>query len=810
MCHTLIKTTLAIAYFITFSNFAFGNSIICYDDPSSAVVLKNQEDIDSLASLCCQVLNASLLINFEGESSVDLTSLNSIQVITGYLAVIHSPIVKDLSVFKNVQVLGEDLYQNQYGIAILDNDDLENPTEGLCWADKVDWSMITSHPFIVSGNAQNCSECHPQCQNCWVGDDISECQKCQNFQTGANFTYLNNLYGYSSCIAECPEGTIVNPEQSQCPKCSFPPNGTDFCWERLPPSPLGFNLTVRSINTSTVEISWIRPSHPNGLILRYGIYRNDTYDHDDYIGSIQNVFGSDGFGQSEFTYLDTGLTPDTFYTYTIRAQNHFGSNDLISKGNWTFPNPPETIGQIQTTILGQTNVSLNWTTPGNTSVEGFRFKFDDPVDFESPVRDGDDWTLELSGLQPGETYTGKVWTVSRFNVESVLSFRFHFQLPSVSPIWSEDQLRVSVPDLPTGAYQIDLEFDPFDPNPGQLTQIEYQIRKHGDEFTAGDTLDYQSNNLSISDLVPNTLYDVRVRVSSEWGGFGNYSEWIQIRTQVGPPPDPCDPLVVNFDEKTSTLMIEISPMDQTNGNLTVFLDYDSDSFSTPIHSIDITGLETVELEVNSSLWLQLRVYTDPYWTKNSSVIHWIYPDDTVTVSHDNSRNDLWDYWYFWLVVGGIILLILIILYVVVVKCRRKRSRKTHPAPSFRDPATTQSYNNPLYTSSLQPPQPPQPEICPYPMMYGDSKDSEFYRFPKDSYPGQYAHLDDQGFVSVRDPSARTYDTLQRGTEPESGNYDTLERQRQGVYISVESSRFDSLKDQAAQSKMVPRNMVYEK
>jgi len=788
MYHTIARKILILLSLIGFLNYTVNASLaICRDDPFSAVVLKTQQDISSIAS--CQILNASLLINAEGESSMDLSPLITLQQITGYLAIIHSPIISNLSAFRNLEVLGQDLYQNTYGVAILDNDDLEDPSIGLCWADQIDWSLITSHPHIVSGNAQNCSSCHQQCQYCWIGQDSRACQVCQHAETGYNFSLA------SACTSECPLGTLMHPNSTLCPTCDFP-NTSTFCWENLVPVFNENEVRAQTINRQAIQLSWFQPYDPNGLILEYIIYRDGNP-----VLTFPNVFGYDGFGQREWNRYDVGLETYTFHSYYIQAINYFGAGDSYNVSAWTLPDVPAVVSAVEITFTNSTSAVMSWNYSMNPQVTGFRFDWNE----ESPTVMGpseiepDKWVMYLYDLQIGETYTGKLWTLAPIRVESATSLHVVIDIPVLPPTWTSDQLTVITPPLPNGSTEVHLTWSPFEGQSNAFVKYQYQYREfnHSDLHTDQHPLEFDQNLVVIGNLTPDTRYEFRLQLESDLG-FGNYSDWETSWTDVGPPDDPCPPVILGFNRETQTLSLLLKSSSNHNGHVTTFLEYDTMVFNTPAYSIEVptnnTTNTTIEIAINASLWLRTKVQTDPYWAKTSDVIRWVYPNETIVVDQGGSSHNLWDYWYFWLILGLVLLAFIIMIGFLCARCKNKKNRKTHPDVHFEP---TDAFKNPLYhnptgnaTNSLNNPS----YTTDWDMVEMDGTStiaSGQYGFP----PDFYSELNGATMSSkLRQPTTSTYNTL--------------ERQKKGTYIDVQDrSNFSALKDQASNAGMVPKNMV---
>jgi hypothetical protein len=677
-----ILTTSTIL--IIFSNILLGNARICNNNPSFAIVIKTQSDLDVLTG--CETINASLLINLEGESVINMNPLNQTRIITGYLAIIHSPIINNLFVFKNLKVLGQDLYQNVYSIAILYNDNLVNQSDGLCWSNLIDWSLITSHPTITLGNIQNCSGCHQQCAHCWIGENLDACQTCKYFRTGTNFTY----HGSSSCVQVCPKGTIninININESN-------------CLEYQPPAFENDDFMIEQINKTTLKISWNRPTNPNGLIKEYTLYRNNTP-----ISIIQITPLENGMDPLNMYYLDSLLTPFTYYNYSLSSRNWYGTgNKSIEKGNWTLPENPPSMTLINYTFVNHSVSKLEWSYDIESLEDVvFVFTWDQDVITDKPLQyEPGKWYMILNNLTIGTTYTVNVSVIVSFGVSSVDMYHLEFYVDGQYPIWSENQLRLITPNLPEGATELQLIYDPFMPYPGAISEIEYEIRVVDESGGVNEgnsvKIENPSNFISIMDLEPNTMYQVRARVKTEFNvGYGVFSKWNFAKTFRGSPGTPCIPQILGFNTSTNTLTLRISSINQTKytGNITYYLEYDPEPFIIPMGIQEVFPDQLIELKVNDSMWLRTKVYSDPYWVIYSDVNRWIVINDTnIPFDNEDINKDYMDYWYSWLVFGIIILLLIIIACLVFSKCKKNKTIPTDHLPRHQQEIS--SFKNPLY------------------------------------------------------------------------------------------------------------------
>ena len=86
-------------------------------------------------------------------------------------------------------------YLLQYGVAIKYNDNPDDSSSGLCFANLVNWTKITNENVVVSNNRIFCPDCHSECLGCF-GPGQLLCQECLNYRSG------------EACVTSCPTGTV--------------------------------------------------------------------------------------------------------------------------------------------------------------------------------------------------------------------------------------------------------------------------------------------------------------------------------------------------------------------------------------------------------------------------------------------------------------------------------------------------------------------------------------------------------------------------------------------------------------------------
>lgn len=113
--------------------------------------------------------------------------------------------------------------------------------------------------------------------------------------------------------------------------CSNPITPTVPTTPAIPETPTG--LTVGSATVNSLTISW----NASDEATSYQLYRN----------------GSQVYSGSNTTYIDTGLTSSTSYSYTIQARNSSGTSaSSAAVSGTTASNPPATSWTVKYTVTG--------------------------------------------------------------------------------------------------------------------------------------------------------------------------------------------------------------------------------------------------------------------------------------------------------------------------------------------------------------------------------------------------------------------------------------------------------------------------
>ena len=236
----------------------------------------------------------------------------------------------------------------------------------------------------------------------------------------------------------------------------------------------------------------------------------------------------------DFTYNLTGLTPGTSYTYRAFVEYTGGTiyGNNISFTTITLP----TVTTDEATSVGETVATLNGTlaNPDNLTVtsKGFEWKQSSLADYTQTLVDGDDFTLNLTGLLDGTEYTFRAFMIFENNIEYGVEKTFS---TITSPTVATDE--ATAVEINTAT----LNGSITNPDNVALTSkgFEWKLSTAADyttETVTGDGLTYNLTSLS-----EGTTYNYRAFIV--YAGGTVYGNEVSFTTKVPTPtltitPDP--------------------------------------------------------------------------------------------------------------------------------------------------------------------------------------------------------------------------------------------------------------------------------
>ncbi|MEQ8175828.1 MAG: hemoblobin-interacting domain-containing protein [Syntrophomonadaceae bacterium] len=180
-------------------------------------------------------------------------------------------------------------------------------------------------------------------------------------------------------------------------------NATARTPDATPPTWPSGSLTQSNLVADSITLNWSKAKDNQNKLLGYKIYRDGTLLTPDTISST--------------TYVVSGLTPATPYTFTVQAVDKSGNESTdgpslsVTTPAYDVTPPTWTDGSLSYSALGPQSVTLNWSgvAGDNIGVTGYKAKVYQGSDTTNPVEQktftGASCTLDLSS---GTTYTFKV------------------------------------------------------------------------------------------------------------------------------------------------------------------------------------------------------------------------------------------------------------------------------------------------------------------------------------------------------------------------------------------------------------------
>ena len=115
--------------------------------------------------------------------------------------------------------------------------------------------------------------------------------------------------------------------------------------------------TLVSLSPRSVEVTWVPPSLPNGIILMYEILRQD----DGLPATLTTIYRTND--TLNLNYVDSTVRPAMEYRYLVRAINSAGQTDSALSPIITPEAPPEGLSAPTLTVLSSTSIQVAWEVP---------------------------------------------------------------------------------------------------------------------------------------------------------------------------------------------------------------------------------------------------------------------------------------------------------------------------------------------------------------------------------------------------------------------------------------------------------------
>lgn len=317
--------------------------------------INSMDDINLVKD--CNTVNGSLFIN--GDYNIDsLKELKNINYITGYLVIYDSHMLKSLKGLQNIKnIYALNPYLLDYGVTIKYNNNDEDNTTGLCFADTVNWESLTGRNIIVSNNRDDCPNCHSECMGCF-GPGRLLCQECVNYRSGI------------ACVDSCPQGTTLSDET---------------CIEYVPTENILMDFNRLNQNEYQLNLTWTEPNQPNGFILEYIILRNE-------IEIYRSFYDNDGYYSNDYlitNFIDTLPFLETNYSYQIAYSNSEGSKESGQQHFFMSNRIPLDITPFRLRGVQNTSVFFQWFYNHSSLEPTFEFNINGSQFIEIPKQEID-------------------------------------------------------------------------------------------------------------------------------------------------------------------------------------------------------------------------------------------------------------------------------------------------------------------------------------------------------------------------------------------------------------------------------------
>ena len=200
---------------------------------------------------------------------------------------------------------------------------------------------------------------------------------------GSTLASTNNLV-FSAVIGSLQPFTTYVVFVSACTAIGCT-NGSDASVTTLEAVPIGLQPPTLMVLTSTsVDVSWMPPTMPRGVVLGYNVYRNDS--------RIANL------SSDMFMYTDTGLLPHTVYSYAVSVRNSAGSVMSTATSARTGQDTPQ--GVPAPTVVAINSTAFRVTLAEPTQPNGIVLNYSVIVDSNLVVPLGLMLVTSLSGYLP--------------------------------------------------------------------------------------------------------------------------------------------------------------------------------------------------------------------------------------------------------------------------------------------------------------------------------------------------------------------------------------------------------------------------
>ena len=263
-------------------------------------------------------------------------------------------------------------------------------------------------------------------------------------------------------------------------------------------------------SSSTIDVSWKIPTHPNGFITEYRVFRAG--------GGLANVSVHTGQGRQ---FTDTDLTPFTAYTYTLQACTDGGCGFSPSATNTTFEAIPEDFNSVQALAISESSIAAEWEEPSSPNGIILRYMVSVTTGRDTITIVTTELSVMATNLEPFTNYTVNVDACN--SIGCTQDTTFIVTLESIPQFIAPPTLTPISPTSITARWE-----EPARPN-GII--VSYTLRRDRVTVFQGSSREFNDTNLS-----PNQVYSYTVQAFTGVGG----GEESAPRNVITPPDTPQD------------------------------------------------------------------------------------------------------------------------------------------------------------------------------------------------------------------------------------------------------------------------------
>ncbi len=281
------------------------------------------------------------------------------------------------------------------------------------------------------------------------------------------------------------------------------------------------DLSATAASSVAVNLSWTAPAAHGEAITGYRLERK--------AGTGNYGLVSSTIAASATTYSDTGLTPETTYTYRLRAANSIGDAAWSNEAPETTPAPgaPEPVSDLSATwdaTNGGTDIDLSWTAPNNngSAITGYRLERKAGTGnygLVSSTISATSTTYTDTGLTPATQYTYRIR--ARNSVGNAAWSNESSAMTGTAAPAAVSNLSATK-DGTNGSTEIDLTWTAPSDNGDAITGYTLQRKEGSGGVYADVSMAISATSTSYSDtgLTPGTTYTYRIRAVNSIGDAG--------------------------------------------------------------------------------------------------------------------------------------------------------------------------------------------------------------------------------------------------------------------------------------------------